>query len=403
MELALAEIDGLVACQGWTVSSRDVVWAATGPEALYSVDANADRLKRFTVEMEERRPIGRLWDLDVIAPSGSPLSRRALGQPPRRCLLCTRPAHECGRSRRHPLPLLLRTIRTLISEDLRSETARNVFPVISDFAYEALIAEVMLTPKPGLVDRRNSGAHRDMDMDTFLKSARVLSRYFPRFVRIGYDAATLTGKDFLPLVRPTGLLCEEEMFETTGGVNTHKGAIFALGLLTSACGRLLAKGIEFTRERICEEVGEICAGLVDRELGQQVTISTAGERLFRAYGLTGARGEAASGFRTVRCGALPAYDALREQGGSQNTALLEALLHLMAVNPDTNLVSRGGLAGLDYVRQHSRRLLLDGGALASDGLERIAAFDDDLIARNLSPGGSADLLIVLAFLARFPG
>jgi triphosphoribosyl-dephospho-CoA synthase len=109
-----------------------------------------------------------------------------------------------------------------------------------------------------------------------------------------------------------------------------------------------------------------------------------------------------SGFSTVRSIALPVYDRLTGQGVNEDRVLLQVLLHLLAVNGDTNIVSRGGLKGLEYVREYSRSLLSEGGAVASDGLEKIAAFDDELIARNLSPGGGADLLIVTAFLARFP-
>ena len=103
----------------------------------------------------------------------------------------------------------------------------------------------------------------------------------------------------------------------------------------------------------------------------------------------------------MRSVALPVYDRLRKALGEE-LALLESLLHLLAVNADTNLISRGGFASLDYVREHARRLLLQGGVLVLGGLEKVVAFDEELIARNLSPGGSADLLIVTAFLARFP-
>lgn len=281
-----------------------------------------------------------------------------------------------------------------------AHTARTA-AFIAESASRALLTELMLTPKPGLVDQRNSGAHRDMNLSTFLKSARVLTRWFPRFVQIGYESAHIAASDFLPLVRPTGLQCEEEMFEATEGINTHKGAIFSLGLLCSAAGRLLANGSGLNRERLCSEVASICAGLVNRELAAKRTANTAGERIFRLYGLAGARGEAASGYWTVRSLALPVYVSLRRRDVTKEMALLQVLLSLLSVNDDTNLVSRGGLAGLDFVREYSRKLLRDGGVLSCDGLWKMAAFDDQLIARNLSPGGSADLLIVTAFLTEF--
>ena len=146
----------------------------------------------------------------------------------------------------------------------------------------------------------------------------------------------------------------------------------------------------------------MCAGLVARELDHTRAVRTARERAFRQYGISGARGEAASGYWSVRAVALPVYDRLREAGASDAMALLESLLYLLAVNSDTNLISRGGISGLEYVREYARKFLIEGGVLADGGIEKLLAFDDDLIARHLSPGGSADLLIVTAFLAGFP-
>jgi len=274
--------------------------------------------------------------------------------------------------------------------------------LVADYADWALLAELMLTPKPGLVDRRNCGAHRDMDIQTFLASARAIAPWWPRFVEIGSAWAHIPACDFLPLVRPAGVLCEQAMLQATNGVNTHKGAIFSLGLLCCAAGRLLAQRVTLTRDRLCTEVANICVGLVARELNGARAAQTAGERLFRRYGLTGARGEAAAGYALVRAVALPVYDRLRLSGVGEDVALLQVLLQLLAANGDTNLVSRGGLASLNYVRAYARKLLREGGALTPGGVKKMAAFDDDLIARHLSPGGSADLLAVTWFLAQFP-
>ena len=140
----------------------------------------------------------------------------------------------------------------------------------------------------------------------------------------------------------------------------------------------------------------------------QELASAGGERLskgeahFLRYGLPGARGEAESGFLTVRTQALPVFTRMMEETGDSNLALLQTLLHLMAWNDDTNLVSRGGLAGLNFVQQEAQRLLWQGGVLADGGLEALRQFDDELIARHLSPGGSADLLAVTWFLSTFP-
>ena len=123
MEAALKELDDLIAANNWPLVSREVLWRNTGPEAIYVVDTDGRTLKSATIDLEERHPIGRIWDLDVITTSGSALSRVELARPARRCLICNRPAHECGSSRRHPLAELLRIIHNLVVDfDLHPRT-----------------------------------------------------------------------------------------------------------------------------------------------------------------------------------------------------------------------------------------------------------------------------------------
>ena len=143
-------------------------------------------------------------------------------------------------------------------------------------AHQALRREAGLTPKPGLVDRRNSGAHRDMDIHTFMHSADAIGAGFTQFVLAGARHAALPAEHILPLVRPLGLQYEQAMFAATGGVNTHKGGIFALGLLCTAAGRLLGRGAALLADALCTEVAAICSGLVERELGNQNAAQTAG-------------------------------------------------------------------------------------------------------------------------------
>jgi triphosphoribosyl-dephospho-CoA synthase len=180
-----------------------------------------------------------------------------------------------------------------------------------------------------------------------------------------------------------GIACEQAMYAATCGVNTHKGGIFALGLLCFAAGRVK----HTTAESLCSEVSHLCRGLVARELAARSGQATAGERQFQQYGLTGARGEAESGFATVRA-------ALTQWNGH---ALHDLLLRLMAMNQDSNLVSRGGMEGLRYVQGYARALLTRGW-----DRDALIQMDNALIERNLSPGGSADLLSVGWVLAKLP-
>jgi holo-ACP synthase len=123
MMMALQEMDDLIHACNWPLISRQVFWPKTGPEAIYVVDVNAETLKSAAILLEERHPIGRLWDIDVITTAGVPLSRTEMGMPARRCMLCDRPAHECGRSRRHRLPELLKHIQNMVDGlDLHTRT-----------------------------------------------------------------------------------------------------------------------------------------------------------------------------------------------------------------------------------------------------------------------------------------
>lgn len=255
---------------------------------------------------------------------------------------------------------------------------------IPQLAEEALWQELTLTPKPGLVDRRNNGAHRDMDYGLFTRSIAAIAPWLTRFAEHGFAQGEQPAHGQLCRLRPMGIACEQAMYHATDGVNTHKGGVFALGLLCFAGGRLYRRGERLSADNLCREVSELCQGLVAKELATCHQATTAGERQYQQYGLTGARGEAEQGFITLRQHVLPYwYQEPVER------RLHHALLRLMAVNPDSNLVSRGGIAGLNYVQHYAQKLLKTG--WDNDSL---SLMDDDLITRHLSPGGSADLLSV---------
>ncbi|NIY47733.1 triphosphoribosyl-dephospho-CoA synthase CitG [Cedecea colo] len=265
---------------------------------------------------------------------------------------------------------------------------------VPELAQQALWEEVWLTPKPGLVDSANNGSHRDMNLALFQKSIAAISPWFSVFHALGLEHVERGTSELLRLIRPAGIACEQAMYQATGGVNTHKGGIFSLSLLCTAAGRLKGQGKVINTSTLCAAVGKICNGLVERELTGARRASTVGERLYQQFGLTGARGEAESGFLTVRQHVLPYWF---EETDPQRR-LLTALLRLMAHNPDTNLVSRGGLTGLRYVQRYAARLLKQGWTV-----EDMREMDANLIARNLSPGGSADLLAVSCILTGVEG
>lgn len=269
---------------------------------------------------------------------------------------------------------------------------------IGSAASLALLLEVSVTPKPGLVDRQGNGAHNDMNFSTFLASAAAITPYFSACAQAGADFPQVD-ETTLPRIRPLGVRCEQVMLAATNGANTHKGAIFSLGILTCAAGACLSSG-DLSPDAVCAKAAIIAApALLDFQKGSP---DTKGLRLYASQGVTGIRGEAASGFASVRQWALPALEELSGKGILENDLCLQALLLLMANVRDTNLLARGGEEGLAYAQSAAREALAQGGALAGDGKARLAAMDKDFIRRNLSPGGCADLLAAAIFLHRLP-
>ncbi|MCL2891837.1 triphosphoribosyl-dephospho-CoA synthase CitG [Brenneria sp. MC1SB4.1] len=270
----------------------------------------------------------------------------------------------------------------------------------SVLAWRAMLTEVNLTPKPGLVDRHNCGAHKDMSLLDFHRSAFAIRQWLPYFLEFGFCSASLPPMHVLSGIRPLGMACEIQMLRATAGVNTHKGTIFILGLLFTALGRLLHQQRPITPERLCRTVASFCSGLVARELETRNLPQTAGELLFRQLGLTGARGAAEAGYPLIIRLALPHYRLRLQQGTDPELALLDTLILLIAHNDDTNIASRGGQSSLRWIQQQAAAIQSQGGIRQHSDLKKIHQFDIACIQRNLSPGGSADLLIATWFLAQ---
>lgn len=272
---------------------------------------------------------------------------------------------------------------------------------ISNLAFHAMMVEVNLTPKPGLVDTVNNGAHQDMNLALFEQSAAAITPHLSECVSAGYRHRHIPAADLLKVLRPIGIQAEASMFCATNGVNTHKGMIFSLGIICGAIGWLKANGIAIDAVHISKTVQACTQHLLWTEL-KTITRhdhNTMGERLYLEHGITGARGEAASGFRTVMKHSLPVYQRYLGKGYSVEQALWQSLLVLMANNQDTNIIARGGLEGLNYVKGYASTLLEQGGIDHKQIEQQLITFDKELINKNLSPGGSADLLAVTWFLA----
>lgn len=339
----------------------------TGCEYIAAIDGDAYRAKAALTALEESFPAARLFDMDVITNEFEHISRADIGMQPRRCFLCSAPAAECARSRRHTLDELTDHVHTLLWQWYADAQAER----IGRTAQRAMLYELAATPKPGLVDRRNNGAHTDMDFYTFIDSACITAPYFAQCAREGLCGPADYAELFARL-KMHGLKAESDMLGATGGVNTHKGEIFSLGLISAAWARLIHRGVPVTAGSICKTAADIFASAVPD-----------------AHGLSGARLSAHGGFALALNTALPILR--REAQNGMDTAACAALTALMAQNEDTNIVRRAGEDGLEYVKQ----LCTYADTADADTLMRM---DDELIRRNISPGGSADLLAAALML-----
>jgi triphosphoribosyl-dephospho-CoA synthase len=261
---------------------------------------------------------------------------------------------------------------------------------IGELAVWALRAEADLTPKPGLVDCRGPGAHADMNLAMLHASAEALR---PAFVRCA-DAARQwpVGPELRSALGAIGRAGERDMLAATGGVNTHRGALWAIGLLSAAA--VVATG--------SESVADVAARLAmipDPALVHRTPTATSHGALARhRYGVPGATGEAQQGFPHVLQRALPTLHAARRAGADEDTARLDALLALMSELDDTCLLHRGGPAGLLDVQAAARAVLASGGYRTPAGRRLLADLDDLCARHRWSPGGSGDLLSATLFL-----
>jgi len=359
----------------------------TGPLAIFAVNENSHKLKEICTEIEEKNAIGRLFDMDVIDESLNKIER----EHERCCIICGAAGRTCAAGRLHPLDEITAKMKQIMTDALLDHDASR----IAEIASQSLINEVKTTPKPGLVDMRNNGSHKDMSMVTFERSAVALTGYFKDCVLIGNLLASVEYNELFLALRNAGIKAEECMYKATNGVNTHKGAIYSFGILCSAIGRIWSPDkCSPDINSILDEAANIAKTAIEVDLSKVVG-TTAGERMYLERGNLGIRGEAASGFTSVRNISLPIYKEMISNGISSNDAGVISLLNLIANIEDSTIYNRGGFEAVDFARHYAHDLLKNNRLPSIADIEEM---DDVFIKKNLSAGGSADLLAVTYFL-----
>lgn len=262
---------------------------------------------------------------------------------------------------------------------------RNNADKIGELAVQCLAQELSLAPKPGLVSFVDSGSHKDMDAETFLRSISSLHNYFPEITEAGMQARSF--EDLKSIAKKA----EIRMLTATGGVNTHRGAIFCLGLLCASAGICLQK-----------------YGFVEQQMLRKELLLNWGESLKNharesvdsLHYIPGARQEAALGMPTLFEIGLKTLQEAIVKAIPLEQALIETLLTLMISLHDTNIISRGGNKALKFVQDRSNQFMKSGGTSQPNWQEQLWLMHEEFKDLNLSPGGAADLLSASLFSHR---
>lgn len=264
-------------------------------------------------------------------------------------------------------------VRRLLDEHRGGEALSLVSPealprLLAYLSAEAMRAELMLSPKPGLVDRFDNGAHSDMDLPLMARSIDVLEE----------GLASLAAIDDAEELLAEGRRVEKEMFDATGGVNTYKGALFSMALTLNAARRIIGRGDDLTAKTLSEEISRLAAQLPGGS-------GTHGSVVRERYGVAGALDSARAGYPLLFSSWLP---ALRENLAryDRDEALRLTLMAIIAEMDDTNVLHRAGRDGAEWLKTRAREILADFSA------DAIAALNRECIDRNISPGGAADML-----------
>jgi len=264
---------------------------------------------------------------------------------------------------------------------------------LASLARQSLVAEAQLTPKPGLVDRRGSGSHTDLSLEIVIRSAAAIEPFFLHMAAV--SASARVDSALRAVLAAIGREAESAMFSATGGTNSHKGAIWILGLLIA--------GVSSSQATAPARVAEVAGSIARIPDPARLQLVSHGGLVRIRYGATGARGEACAGFPHVIDVGLPALTSARSRGLCEETSRLTALLQIMASLEDTCVLYRGGSEGLELVRSGARTVLEAGGPGTPAGNAALNRIDRELFEQRLSPGGSADLLAATLFLDALDG
>jgi holo-ACP synthase/triphosphoribosyl-dephospho-CoA synthase len=352
------------------------------------------KIKELTETFESTHRLGRLIDIDIFNEQGLPISSGK----EKSCYFCgENSAISCMRNKRHTYNEIREKISIEISNYLNVKNKELTINRLISYASKAILYEISLSPKPGLVSFHNSGSHADMNFFTFLNSSASLTPFFREFCLLGYN---YSGKyeEVLGQIRHIGLRAEKAMFEATHTINTHKGIIFLFGVSLFSISKLVSEKEGYNDAEFRAMVMKICKNMVANELVNTTNKAiTNGEKVYVKYGIMGAgvRGEVEQGFPSVFHKSQAYFEQYLTSFSYTNQheiqhILQTGLLKIMAVNNDSNILHRSNLETLIHIQTLAKKAIANNIAYAQ--------LNEYCLAKNISPGGSADLLSVALLL-----
>ena len=336
----------------------------------FIINDSGNIVKEKTILIEEKNSLGRLVDIDVF--NETAISREDVECETRKCLICDNYAHLCSRSKEHNDTEVFNVIREIISDFL--------VDLVLNKTISSIYSELDLYPKFGLVSRHDSGCHKDMDSNTFVESIFAIKPYIKEFILYG-----IKDLDDPLKLQEIGIEAEKAMLRVTLNVNTHKGLIFALGVFLPAFTKAILKqeDISYVKNEI-KHVATVVIGEYYKNIELKEHKSH-GDEIYLTHHLKGLRGEALNGFEILF--GIPSFN--------ETPSLLknhEYLINLMSVLDDTTIIHKTNIETLNEVKSTFSELVDKGGYKSN--VKLIKQISDDYIKRNISPGGSADLLVL---------
>lgn len=344
--------------------------SADGPYYLIRVDKDLS-LKKQLIEIEETHPLGRFIDLDFFCENDKSVFRKELNLSPRQCYLCDKPAIICARNKSHTLTELITYINDKVEKylDQYLEETINL----------AIMTELNLEDKFGLVTPTSSGSHPDMNFELMMKAKDAIIPGLKAMFWIGYNQQDLSL--CFKKAKEIGLQTEKAMYEQTGNINAYKGLIFILGLVVCSAGYILSNNQPI--DKIYDNVKEMA-----KDVFNDMHYQTFGEEAYQKYQFGGARLEAYNGLPSVKkaCNGL---NSLSEKD------LHMTLITIIKTADDSVMLKRAG----SYERYLYYKNLIS--SIKTYDLDIIKQITDECVASKISCGGAADILIAAIFIKQF--